>query len=101
MSDDKVLAKPTTQKDALRISLFGIAFQLVGNVLAGAFDMKSAGLIISFGILINIWGCVGIARLKGRHWAFGLLGFFSFVGLAIVWYVLDDRRRDAAAPTGP
>lgn len=55
--------------------------------------IRSAGsLAAGLGTLLFLYGCVQIAKAKGQPWYFGLLGFFSCIGLAILWFAVPDKR---------
>ncbi len=50
------------------------------------------------GTVVFIWGCWSFAKAKGYPGAVGLLGFFSLIGL-IILFVLPDRRLKRASPS--
>jgi hypothetical protein len=91
------------KRSALVVALAGIALCAVAPVLGGAIDDPyahlGARLAATSGNILVIAGCIFIARAKGRPWHFGLLGFLSFVGLAILWFAVADK--DPSGATRP
>jgi hypothetical protein len=79
---------------ALAAALTGIAIMavgFVGNALFGSLGPRIAhglALLIVFGNAIGFYGCLLLARAKGRPWYFGLLGLLSVIGLPILWFVV-------------
>ena len=55
--------------------------------------IRSAGsLAAGVGTLLFVYGCVQIAKAKGQPWFYGLLGLFSCIGLAVLWFVVPDKK---------
>ncbi len=75
----------------------GLAISLVGFVLNAFLGMLSPrlaqgfSLLIVFGNVIFVLGCINLARAKGQPWYFGLLGLLSCLGLAVLWFVVPDK----------
>ena len=44
------------------------------------------------------WGCIALARAKDRPWYLGLLGLFSFLGVAVLWYAVPDGQNVQKVP---
>ena len=46
-------------------------------------------------VLTFVAGSIGYAKSKGWHWAVGLLGLFSFLGLLVIWQLprMPTRHR--------
>jgi hypothetical protein len=84
------------KKAALAAALTGIAIMaagFVGNALFGSLGPRVAhalALLIVLGNAIGFYGCLLLARAKGRSWYWSLLGLLSFVGLPILWFVAPD-----------
>ncbi len=74
---------------------FGIAcagFPL--NAFLGGLGPRIAqgfALLITFGNVIFVLGCINLARAKGQPWYFGLLGLLSCVGLLVLWFLVPDK----------
>ena len=83
---------------ALHLALVGVVAQLVGFVLNALTSFlaiqrlaSAFALLISLGGAAVVGGCVRLAQAKGHPWYLGLLGFFSFVGVAILHFAVPDR----------
>ena len=62
----------------------GLALQVFGRIVV-SFGGGFVGWLISLvGLLVFVWGCMGICQEKGYSKWLGLLGFFSCLGLLIV-----------------
>lgn len=90
----------TTEKaKAIKLFWMGLALQFVGWGVAAFFPIEAirrgAPLLMSAGSILIILCCVALAKAKGHPWWLGLLGFFSCLGFAIVWFVLPDKRPNA------
>lgn len=72
----------------------GILLQIVGRVMMMQGDsMATLGLLVTLaGSAAFIWGCINYAQGKGYHWALGLLGLLSCIGL-IVLVVIPDKNK--------
>jgi hypothetical protein len=85
-------------RKALTIAAWGIAIAFFGFLLNGLIGLASARLAqafattIVFGNLVCLFGCIQLARAKGHEWYVGILGIFNFVGLAVLWFVVRDKR---------
>jgi len=84
------------KKSALTVALSGAALSLTALVINGVLAPGPAvARGLSFGISIGyglfLFGCVLVARAKGRPWYFGLLGLLSCLGLAILWFAVKDE----------
>lgn len=75
---------------------FGISFAgFILNALIGTLSHRLAhpfALLITFGNLILLLGCINYARAKGQPWYLGLLGLFNLVGVAILVFFVPDRN---------
>ncbi len=94
------MAIPEYRKKANRGILLGIVGAIVGAVLTQ--DNPTPGIIVSlvFGIIF-IWGCVNLAKSKGRSGLLGgILGLFGLIGL-IILLILSDKATGAVAPSAP
>jgi len=65
---------------------------IAGGLVESAVVRQSASLCAVFGTLIFLYGCVQIAKAKGQPWFYGLLGFISCIGLAILWFAVPDKN---------
>lgn len=85
------------KRKALGIIALGIAIEVVGfglNALLGAASPRLAqmfSLLITFGAAAFVWGCIVLARAKGHPWYVGLLGLLSCLGLAVLWFAVQDK----------
>ena len=50
-------------------------------------------IIFALAIPIFIYGLSMYAKAKGRHWAWGFLGFLSLFGLIILYFLKDNNRK--------
>ena len=85
------------RKKANRGILLGIVGAIVGAVLTQ--DNPTPGIIVSlvFGIIF-IWGCVNLAKSKGRSGLLGgILGLFGLIGLVIL-LILSDKAEGGGSP---
>jgi Na+/melibiose symporter-like transporter len=85
------------KKKALTIIAAGIAFSLVAFLINAVLGpgprlAQMLSLAISFGGVIVVIGCIMLARAKGRPWFFGLLGLFSCLGVAVLWFLVPDQK---------
>ncbi len=84
------------KKSGLTLALIGLAFSplapLAGGLIESASIRRSAALATTFGVALLVYGCIRIARAKGQPWLYGLLGFFSFIGLGLLWFVVPDKN---------
>ena len=89
-------------KTSLKFGVPGILLQCAGFVLRGSPDdpnaLGSLLLLVGGGLLIA--GLAFYAQAKGRHPAWGLMGFLSIIGL-IVLACLEDHATDYEIPTNP
>lgn len=84
------------KSSALKVIAGGFALStgafLINGILApGPTIARSLAFGISIGFGLFLFGCWALARAKGRPGYFGLLGFLSLVGVAILWFVVEDR----------
>lgn len=85
------------KKTALGALWLGFAVSAVGfalNAVLGAVSPRLAqafALLIVFGNVIFVLGCINLARAKGQPWYVGLLGLLSCLGLAVLWFVVPDK----------
>jgi hypothetical protein len=49
-------------------------------------------LMVISGYAAFIWGCCNYAMKKGHHWAWGLLGFLSLLGLLVLFFMRDRTK---------
>ena len=88
---------PALKKTALSALWLGFAISLAGfvvNAVLGGLSPRLAqgfSLLIVFGNVIFVLGCINLARAKGQPWYFGLLGLLSCLGLAVLWFVVPDK----------
>jgi hypothetical protein len=86
------------KKTAVSALWLGFLISLVGfvlNALLGALSHRLAqpfALLITFGHLIFLLGCINYARAKGQPWYVGLLGLCNLVGFAILVFLIPDKR---------
>lgn len=75
---------------------FGISFVgFILNALIGSLSHRLAqpfALLISFGNLIFLFGCINYARAKGQPWYVGLLGLCNVLGFLVLAFLVPDRR---------
>lgn len=74
----------------------GLAVQLSGEPGGGVAILGFVIRLAGFGAFL--YGCICYARAKGRHWAWGLLGFFNLFGLAALWLLLKDKSAELPPP---
>lgn len=91
------MAAAPNKQAALSIVGVGLGFEIFGfvanAVLApGPRLAQMFSLAIVAGVLITLAGCVQLARAKGQPWFFGLLGLLSFVGAAVLWFLVPDKK---------
>lgn len=84
------------KNSGLTLIVIGVAFSAIAP-MAGALIESSAIRIAAstsagFGALIFLYGCVQIAKAKGQPWYYGLLGFISCIGLAVLWFAVPDKH---------
>jgi hypothetical protein len=85
------------KKTAVSALWLGFLIALIGfgiNAVLGGLSPRLAqafSLLIVFGNVIFVLGCINLARAKGQPWYFGLLGLLSCVGLAVLWFLVPDR----------
>jgi len=90
-----------TKQTALTLIVVGFIFSATAFVLNGFFGDVSPRLAqsfaygISMGHAILLIGSIQLARAKGRPWYYGLLGFLSCVGVAVLWFAVPDKRAAA------
>jgi hypothetical protein len=84
------------KKSGLTLVVIGLCFTPIAPVVGGLVESSAirqmASLATSLGTLIFIYGCIQIAKAKGQPWYAGLLGVFSVVGLAILWFAVPDKN---------
>lgn len=86
------------KKTAVSALWLGFLIGLVGfalNAVVGGLSPRLAqafSLLIVAGNVVFVLGCINLARAKGQPWYLGLLGLLSCVGLAILWFVVPDRK---------
>jgi hypothetical protein len=87
------------KKSALTFMAIGLLFQPLAPIAGGVIESdairRSASLATTFGVALFVYGCIQLAKAKGQPWYVGLLGMFSCVGLALLWFVVPDK----SAPT--
>jgi hypothetical protein len=85
------------KKTALSALWLGFSIAVLGfviNAVLGGLSPRLAqafSLMIVFGNVIFLLGCINLARAKGQPWYFGLLGLLSCVGLAVLWFLVPDK----------
>jgi hypothetical protein len=85
------------RKTAISGLVLGFAISAVGfvaNALLGAMSARlghAMSLLIVFGDVIFLVGCINLARAKGQPWYLGLLGLLSCLGLAVLWFLVPDK----------
>ena len=91
-----------TKKRALSIIASGLAVSGIAFVANAVLAPESArfaqmfGLAITLGHVIFVVGCIQLARAKNRPWYYGLLGLFSCLGLAVLWFAVPDAKAETA-----
>ena len=74
----------------------GLAFSaiapLAGGLIESAAIRRAVAPCAGFGALFFVYGCIQLAKAKGQPWLVGLLGFLSCLGLAVLWFVVPDKR---------
>ena len=70
----------------------GIVLEGVGQGLASTSSIFSLLTLVGLGAFI--YGCVQIAKAKGQEWYYGLLGLLSCIGLAVLWFVIEDKHKN-------
>ena len=85
------------RKTGLSLVVVGLAFSAVAPITGGLVESaairKAASLCAGIGTLFFVYGCVQIAKAKGQPWYVGLLGLLSCLGLAVLWFVVPDKRQ--------
>jgi len=74
------------------LAFAGLAFALNAVLAPGPRLAQMCSLGIVFGNVVFVLGCIQLARAKGHPWYVGLLGLASLLGLAILWFVVADKR---------
>lgn len=88
------VALKKTAVSALGLGLAVAAVGFVLNAVLGSVSPRLAqafALLITFGNVIFVVGCINLARAKGQPWYFGLLGLLSCLGLAVLWFLVPDK----------
>jgi len=84
------------KRNGLTLAIAGIAISAIAPLAGGLVESASIRHAASFaapvGTLLFLYGCIRIARAKGQPWFYGLLGFLSCIGLAILWFVIPDKN---------
>lgn len=87
------------KKSGLTLALIGLLFSplapLAGGLIESGAIRHGASLATTFGLVLLLYGSVRIAKAKGHPWYVGLLGLFSCVGLAVLWFVVPDKSGSA------
>jgi hypothetical protein len=87
----------TLKKTGITCIIAGLVISAIApttGALVESSAIRSAGsLAAGLGTLVFIYGCVQIAKAKGQPWYFGLLGFLSCLGLAILWFAVPDKQK--------
>lgn len=91
------MATTPGKQAAVSIVGVGLGFEVFGFVANAALApgprlAQMFSLLIVGGVLITLAGCVQLARAKGQPWFFGLLGLLSFVGAAVLWFLVPDKK---------
>jgi len=85
------------RKNGLTLVVVGLAFSaiapLAGGLIESAAIRRAASPCAGIGALFFVYGCIQIAKAKGHPWYVGLLGFLSCLGLAVLLFVVPDKRR--------
>ena len=66
---------------------------ITGGLVENAAIRRAGSLAASIGGIVFVYGCIQIAKAKGQPWYYGLLGFLSCIGLAILWFVIPDKHK--------
>jgi dipeptide/tripeptide permease len=85
------------KKEANKWLVSGFLVWFVGNILRGTTQAQNPQYFLGYGLFITgfglfIYGCVNYVKAKGWHWAFGLLGVFSLLGLLILYFLPDKNK---------
>lgn len=84
------------KKQGLTLVVVGIAVSAIAPLTGGLVEsaaIRSVGANAAWlGTLVFIYGCIQIAKAKGQPWYYGLLGFVSCIGLAILWFAVPDKN---------
>lgn len=100
-----MIAKYKTKGDCLTIGgfLMAVGGRLVdvvcGDSASGMLLMLS-GLVELIGGAIFVIGCGFLAKAKGHHCAWGLLGLLSLIGYFLLWLFLNDRTEQTSVKEG-
>ena len=73
----------------------GIALQIAGNILAHSTTQATSimgAVILLIGTILLLTGFVYYAKAKGRHPAWCLVAFLSFIGLIILACLKDKSE---------
>jgi hypothetical protein len=91
----------TLKKSGVTLVVIGLLFMplapLAGGLIESDSIRRSAALATTFGLAMFVYGCIRIAVAKGQPWYVGLLGLFNIIGLAILWFVVPDKRGSTSA----
>jgi fucose permease len=86
---------PTLKNKAVQTIGLGFGVQFLGWLGAAFFPIEAIRrgfpLMISFGLIIIIVGCMFLAEAKRQPKYFGLLGILSLLGVAILWFVVPTK----------
>ena len=87
----------TLKKQGLTMVVAGLVIcslaPLAGGLVESAAIRNAASFAPALGQMVVVFGCIQIAKAKGRPWHYGLLGFLSCIGLAILWFVVEDKNK--------
>lgn len=90
-----------------RLTIIGFLMMVGGrlvDVVCGdsALEMllMLSGLIELIGVVLFVIGCGYLAKAKGHHGAWGLLGILSLIGYFLLWLCLNDRTEQTSVKEG-
>jgi len=89
----------SVKKQVITLLIIGVAFSAMAPLAGGLVESAAIRKMASYGPVIGNVACmyagILIARAKKQPWQWGLLGFLSCIGIAILWFVLPDKSKAA------
>jgi hypothetical protein len=83
---------------ANKVLIIGFLVWFIGNVfkhpLTSGGQYTTLGVLAWWaGVVVFVYGCSLYAKAKGQHWAWGLLGVLSLIGLIILYFLPDKNKQ--------
>ena len=89
----------TVKKQVVTLLIVGVAFSAMAPLAGGLVESARIRQMATYGPVIGNVICMYagllITRAKRQPWPWALLGAFSCIGIAILWFVLPDKSAEA------